>query len=194
MNLNTYKHRNKYSTIVFVVILLTMISLLALIIYANFNNLKLLFTYKPPAPEVPVAEKTYNSVMYKVQKLEELSYQYNKEDYQFDGWYLSNLSMTEYQYVDKNATSNLTYYAKTTPLLNLNPIVLPESTYKFETINKNLHSSGTSYVYQPKFPAGPASSVTLYDWYTSNTNVATVSAYSSITAKSSGYCVLTARL
>ena len=43
---------------------------------------------------------------------------YNKEGYQFDGWYLSNLSMTEYQYVDKNATSNLTYYAKTTPLLN----------------------------------------------------------------------------
>lgn len=119
---------------------------------------------------------------------------YNKEGYQFDGWYLSNLSMTEYQYVDKNATSNLTYYAKTTPLLNLNPIVLPESTYKFETINKNLHSSGTSYVYQPKFPVGPASSVTLYDWYTSNTNVATVSAYSSITAKSSGYCILTARL
>lgn len=82
MNLNTYKHRNRYSTIVFVVILLTMISLLALIIYANFNNLKLLFTYKPPAPEVPVAEKTYNGVMYKIQKLEELSYEYDIEDYQ----------------------------------------------------------------------------------------------------------------
>lgn len=119
---------------------------------------------------------------------------YNKEGYQFDGWYLSNLSMTEYQYVDKNSTSNLTFYARTTPLSNLNPIVLPKSTYNFETINKNLHSSGTSYVYQPKFPTGPATSVTLYDWSTSNSSVATVSAYSSISAKSSGYCVLTARL
>lgn len=119
---------------------------------------------------------------------------YEKEGYQFNGWYLSNLSMTEYQYIDKNSTSNFIFYAKTTPLLNLNPIEIPESTYKFETINKNLHSSGTSYVYQPKFPAGPASSVTLYDWSTSNSNIATVSAYSSITAKSSGYCILTAKL
>ena len=119
---------------------------------------------------------------------------YNKEGYQFDGWYLSDKSMTEYQIIDKDNTTNLMFYAKCTPLSNLNPITLPSSTYKFETINKNLHSSGTMYVYQPKFPIGPATSVTLYDWSTSDSNIATVSAYSSITGKAFGYCVLTATL
>ena len=82
MNLNTYKHRNRYSTMVFVAILFTMISLLALIIYSNFDMLKLLFTYRAPEPTVPAIEQTYNNVLAKVYKLEELSYQYNKEGYQ----------------------------------------------------------------------------------------------------------------
>ena len=50
------------------------------------------------------------------------------------------------------------------------------------------------YVYQPVFPTTANSQVTLYDWSTSDSSIATVSTWSSISAKKAGYCVLTATL
>lgn len=110
---------------------------------------------------------------------------YEKEGYEFIGWFLSDLSMTNYKELDGSNTTNLLLYARFLPLANYNQIVLPESTYKFTTVNK-----GTTY--QAPLPSGAPSGVTNYDWTTSDSSVATVSIWSSITAKSAGYCVLTA--
>ncbi len=110
---------------------------------------------------------------------------YQKNGYEFLGWYLSDLSMTKYEELDGTIKTNLNLYARFLPLQNFNEITLPESTAKFTTINK-----GTTY--QAPLPSSVPSGVTNYDWFTSDSSVATVSIWSSISAKSAGYCVLTA--
>lgn len=134
--------------------------------------------------ELDLSPKTYDygdSVMLPIPE---------KEGYYFVGWYLSERSLTEYFNVDENTRGNLTFYARFIEIER--NIVLPDSTFKFTGIEKKLHSSGTFYVYQPKFPVDVASGVTNYNWSTSDPKIATVSAYSSISAVSAGYCVLTA--
>ena len=110
---------------------------------------------------------------------------YEKEGYYFLGWYLSDLSHTNYQVLDGTNTTNLLLYARFLPLKNYNQIKLPDAPYHFTTINK-------STTYQAPLPSGVPSGVTNYDWTTSDTSVATVSIWSSISIKSSGFCILTA--
>ena len=82
MNRNSYKHRNKYYQTIFITIFVVLISLLGITVYANFDMLKRVFTYTPPEAELPENVRIYNSVMYRIQKLEELSFAYDKENYQ----------------------------------------------------------------------------------------------------------------
>lgn len=119
---------------------------------------------------------------------------YEKDGYAFVGWFISSISLYPYTKIFSDSTGDIKLYARFVETGSGKELVLPEATYNFVTINKNLHSDGVHYVYQPKFPEGPKSSVTLYNWSTSDTSIATVSAYSSITAKKAGYCVLTATL
>ena len=70
-------------------------------------------------------------------------------------------------------------------------LTVPEGGIEFTQIVKKPHSSGTGFVYQPEFPAGaPSTSVLQYDWASSNTKVATISSYSSISIVSAGYAVI----
>lgn len=118
---------------------------------------------------------------------------YSKEGYEFLGWYLSKISDTEYTEIDGKLERVVKLYAK---FINLGEKVeLPNSSAHFTDILKKPHGSNEGvFVYQPVFPQGYTSSVTLYDWSTSNSSIATVSAYSSISVRETGYCVLTARL
>lgn len=114
---------------------------------------------------------------------------------EFLGWYLSPLSTTSYEKVDSSMSGDLKFYAKFVEVVNLNPIILPKAPYHFTNIKSVLHSSGTFYVFQPVMPTELAGKgATSFDWSTSDNNIATVSAYSSITAKQAGYCILTAVL
>ena len=61
---------------------------------------------------------------------------YEKEGYYFLGWYLSDLSHTNYQVLDGTNTTNLLLYARFLPLKNFNQIELPDAPYHFTTINK----------------------------------------------------------
>lgn len=110
---------------------------------------------------------------------------YEKDGYYFLGWYLSDLSHTNYEVLDGSNTTNLLLYARFLPLKNFNQITLPNAPYHFTVVNK-----GTTY--QAPLPSGVPSGVTNYEWTTSDSSVATVSVWSSISAKSSGYCILTA--
>lgn len=112
-----------------------------------------------------------------------------KEGYDFVGWYLDYRSMTEYISINEDTRGNLTLYARFIEIKR--NIVLPDSDFKFEGIKHILHSSGTFYVYQPIIPATASTKVTDYNWSTSDPTIATVSAYSSISIVSAGYCVLT---
>ncbi len=117
---------------------------------------------------------------------------YEKQDCEFIGWFLNEISLTSYSAVSSDMTGNLKFYAKYLELTK-EPITLPDATYHFTGISKKEHSTQVGvYVYQPVFPSGAATGVTNYDWSTSDASIATVSAYSSITGKSSGYCILTA--
>lgn len=82
MNLNTYKGRNRYYVILFGTIFVLLIAVLGISIYANFDMLKKLFTYTPPEPVITQVETNFNKMLYKVQKIEEFSYNYNNSDHQ----------------------------------------------------------------------------------------------------------------
>ncbi|MBQ8292296.1 MAG: InlB B-repeat-containing protein [Bacilli bacterium] len=117
-----------------------------------------------------------------------------KEGYYFVGWFLSKISLHKCDEITEDMRGDLVFYARFTEIEKQKPLELPEATYNFVAINKNPHGSGNgTFVYQPQFPEGVDTRVTSYEWSTSNSYIATVSAYSSITAKKAGYCVLTAK-
>jgi len=118
-----------------------------------------------------------------------------KENYEFAGWYLSTISMAQYTSIDSTSKGDIKFIARWTPLINENEIVLPEAPYHFTKIKKVEHSSGNgTYVYQPDFQGVGVSSTSVlqYDWHSSNESVATISIYSSITARSAGFAIITA--
>ena len=122
---------------------------------------------------------------------------YSKEGYEFIGWFLSDLSYTEYDKITADLEGNLNFYARFEENVVHERITLPSTKYHFVGIRKVETQIAGVYTYQPTLPssasvAGGGSSVTEYDWSSSNTDICTISAYSSITAKSSGYVILTA--
>lgn len=117
-----------------------------------------------------------------------------KEGYVFSGWFLSEISLYEITQLDSLFIGDLKLYSRwvktTSPQLTV-----PTNAQEFVQINRNPHSSGNGYVYQPQFPAGaPTTSVTQYNWESSDTKIATISSYSSISIVSSGYAVIKATL
>ena len=116
---------------------------------------------------------------------------YEKEGYEFIGWFLSDLSYTPYTKVE-NMKGNLYFYARFNELELHEVINLPSAKYHFTGVRKVETSVSGVYTTQPIFPTGVASSVSNYDWTSSNESVATVSQWSSMTAKSAGYTVITA--
>lgn len=117
-----------------------------------------------------------------------------KEGYYFVGWFYSTISLHKVEEITEDMKGDITLYARFTEVEKQKLLELPDAPYHFEKINKNPHSTGNgTFVYQPELPAGVASGATNYEWSTSNQYVATVSQFSSITAKKAGYCVLTAK-
>ena len=117
-----------------------------------------------------------------------------KEGYYFVGWFYSTISLHKVEEITEDMKGDITLYARFTEVEKQKLLELPEASHHFERIKKIAHSSGNgTYVYQPELPAGVAAGATNYEWSTSNQYVATVSQFSSITAKKAGYCVLTAK-
>lgn len=117
---------------------------------------------------------------------------YQKDGYNFIGWFVSDISLYRYDKINPYQDSDYIFYARFNKITS-GPITLPASTYNFSGIAKNVHDVGNgTYVYQPIFPNGASTSVLNYNWSTSDSTIATVSAYSSISGKKAGYCVLTA--
>ena len=115
-----------------------------------------------------------------------------KAGYYFVGWFLNEISLTQYTEIDADATGDYKLQARFVETEKQNLIKLEETEYHFTSIKSTLHSSGNFYVFQPVLPSGVEASVTKYNWSTSDSTIATVSAYSSITINSAGYCILTA--
>ncbi len=116
---------------------------------------------------------------------------YQKTGYDFVGWYNSSLSLYRYNEITEDMTGDLRFIAKFNQT-NFENVTLPIATAHFTGIKKV--PNGSVFTYQPIMPSGVNQSVTAYDWTTSNSKVATVSIYSSITCGEMGYCVLTATL
>ena len=117
---------------------------------------------------------------------------YSKVGYIFEGWFLSDISMTDYKVIDENMRGNIKLYARFTESEVHNPITLAKTSYHFTGTKQVATSISGVYTTQPKLPTNVNTSVSSYDWSSSNEHVMTVSQYSSITAKSPGYAILTA--
>ena len=134
-----------------------------------------------------------NPTTYEIGNILELP-TYEKDGYYFVGWFLSNISLDKVEAIEADMKGDITLIARFTEIVKQKPIELPEASHHFERIKKTPHSSGNgTFVYQPEYPAGVATGASNYEWSTSNQYVATVSQFSSITAKKAGYCVLTAK-
>lgn len=117
-----------------------------------------------------------------------------KTGYAFSGWFLSEISLYEISEISNDIKGNIKCYSRWVKT-DQNQLVAPTNVGEFVQINKNLHSNGVSYVYQPQFPTGVSTtSVTAYDWASSNTQIATISMWSSISVVSPGYAIITATL
>lgn len=117
-----------------------------------------------------------------------------KEGYYFVGWFYSTISLHKVEEITEDMKGDITLYARFTEVEKQKLLELPEASHHFERIKKIAHSSGNgTYVYQPELPEGVAAGASNYEWSTSNQYVATVSQFSSITAKKAGYCILTAK-
>ncbi|MFA7435994.1 MAG: GDSL-type esterase/lipase family protein [Bacilli bacterium] len=117
-----------------------------------------------------------------------------KVGFEFVGWYLSEISLYEVANINEKLNGEIKLYSRWVQT-DKEPFVAPSGALEFVSIKKNPHSSGTGFVYQPEFPAGAKStSVTAYTWKSSDTKVANISAYSSISIASSGYAIITGTL
>ncbi len=144
-------------------------------------------TFKDGSNTVDLGFSTYN-----VGEVIELPV-LEKEGYFFVGWFLSGISLHKCEAIEANMRGDLTFFARFVEIEKQKLIELPKATYHFESIAKKPHGSGNgTFVYQPVLPTGLNSSVSNYKWSSSNESVATISAYSSITAQKGGYCVITA--
>ena len=118
-----------------------------------------------------------------------------KEGYAFVGWFVSEISLYPYTKISEEAYGNIVLRARFVEIETHNPITLPAASGHITNIKKVAHSSGNgTYVYQPEVPSGFSTSVTLYSWSSSDTSIATISQYSSITGKKAGCCVITGTL
>ena len=114
-----------------------------------------------------------------------------KENYVFDGWYASDISLYPYKDLDGITTHDVVLYARFRQINNDMVIELPQADYHFASIKKvNIGNNATGY--QPQIPSGPSQSVTAYKWTTSDSKILTVSEWSTLTAHQNGFCVLTA--
>ena len=116
---------------------------------------------------------------------------YEKEGYEFIGWFLSDLSYTPYEKIE-NMKGDLYLYARFNEIELHESISLPDAKYHFTGVKKVETSISGVYTTQPIFPSGVATAVSNYDWSSSDESIATVSQWSSISAKSAGFVVITA--
>jgi len=116
---------------------------------------------------------------------------YEKQGYEFIGWFLSDLSYTPYTKVE-NMKGDLCFYARFNETVLHEKITLPKAKYNFTGVRKVETMVSGIYTSQPIFPVGVATGASNYDWASSNEAVATVSQWSSISVKSAGYTIITA--
>ena len=112
------------------------------------------------------------------------------DGYYFMGWTLSEKSTTFYTKLDKSFTGDVTFYASIVETVNHSPLVLPEASAHFTGIR---FVDGTIPVYQPIIPDSVTDkSSQSYNWTSSDTSIATISSWSSISVGKTGYCIITA--
>lgn len=76
---DSFKHRKKYYTTLFVSIYVLIFAICALVIAANWKYIKLLF--EPQKDEISVEQQQFDELFAKVKHLEEMSKEYDEENY-----------------------------------------------------------------------------------------------------------------
>ena len=116
---------------------------------------------------------------------------FKKEGYFFIGWFASDISLYRYQKINRGDKGNLILYARFYSLTLDNKIILPEATGHIGCIETVLYLDYT--LLQPCDIGGtwPSYNKMDYDWTSSDSNVAQINEYSSITAINNGYTIIT---
>lgn len=107
---DSFKHRKKYYTTLFVSIYVLIFTICALVIAANWNYVKLLF--EPKKEEVSVEQQQFNELFAKVKYLEDLSKEYDEEDYQLRAVkYIRSAQYSDEDWEDLLGTSDQDFIA-----------------------------------------------------------------------------------
>ena len=122
--------------------------------------------------------------------------EYEKAGYDFVGWFESENSTSKIASFGPGEIGNKVFYAKYEEIKEEEKIKLPEGAFYFIDIKKTPHSSNPNLiVFQPNLATAkgaPSTSVTKYDWNTSDASIATISQWSTITKVSNGIFILSA--
>ncbi len=116
---------------------------------------------------------------------------YEKEGYEFIGWFASDSSLYCYTSIPESSEGSIILYARFVQTYNFTPFILPEATYHFTGVNKV--PSGNNFIHQPIFPTlAPSMSVLDYDFVSSDNSVLSINTWSSMTGKKAGFSIITA--
>ena len=158
-----------------------------LTVKANYRTLNCKITYMVADSEYKHELSTFRAGTKTTLPILEL------DGYDFLGWLLSPLSRTIYTELNEDFVSDVTLYAALLETEIHSRLELKESDYHFTSIRTV--PSGDRTVFQPVFPTdNPGTSVKLYDWSIDDERIASVSEWSSISIKSTGYTIITATL
>ena len=119
----------------------------------------------------------------------------SKEGYEFLGWY-SEPNGTIKTVTITCETGDRTFYARWEEIEEEEKLTIPsDMKFTVSTVKKIPHSSNPNLmVYQPDLTTAsitvPSTSVLKWTWESLDKSIATISAYSSISAVSSGYCLI----
>ena len=122
--------------------------------------------------------------------------EYEKAGFEFLGWFETENSTNKIASFGPGETGNKVFYAKFEEIKEAEKIKLPEGAFYFSDIKQTPHSSNPNLiVFQPNLATAkgaPSTSVTKYDWKTSDASIATISQWSTITKVSNGIFILSA--
>lgn len=117
---------------------------------------------------------------------------YNKEGMIFEGWFLSDISMTRYTEIDGDTDHKVRLYARFTSIEPEKVLSLGEYTYQFDSLQKIKSSEYPNAITtNPVIPSSAPEGVLSYFWSSEDPSIALVTEYSSIIAVKEGYTIIT---
>ena len=158
-----------------------------IIISLNFclNSIQYTITYYDGTKKLNLSPNTFTS------EKETILPKYSKNGYFFIGWFVSDISLYRYKKINKGEKGNLILYARFYSLTLDKKIILPKVTGYIRSIETVSYEKYLLPQPCDKGRTWPSYNKMDYIWTSSDTSVAIISKYSTITPINNGFTIIT---